>query len=155
MLPLSQNISSYKIWPRNDSFFEDGLDSSIILDAVTNKSGNGSSGLESYVKDGHFIYRIAIPGIEKNDVNVSVVDDHVTIKGQRKAPAGIDQKSLYLNGFRYGPFELTFSLPENADSQEVTAAYNNGVLEISVVLCKVQQPRVIEVQQVGSKELKN
>ncbi len=155
MVPLNQNINSYRFWPNVNRLFEDSLDSSIVLDAVSNQSGESALGLESFVRDGHLVFRIALPGIEKHDINVVVVNDQMTIKGQRKAPGGIDQKNIYLNGFHYGPFELKVPLPESVDSQEVSATYNNGILEISVILCEAQQPRVIEVRDVGSKELKN
>ena len=154
MVPVNQNISSYRFWTSIIQLFEDSLNSPNVLDAVSNQSGEHSLGLESFIRDNHLVFRIAIPGIEKDDINIAVVNDHMTIKGDRKTPAGIDQKNVYLNGFHYGPFELEVPFPENVDSQEVTAIYNNGILEISVVLCKAQQPRVIEVQNVG-KKIKN
>jgi len=109
--------------------------------------------LECYTKDGSIVYRMAIPGVDPQKVDLSVVGNQLTVKGERSAPAEIKDENWYVREFRYGQFERTFSLPEGVEADKINATFNNGVLEISVPAANVL-PRKIEVKQLGTGEQK-
>jgi len=109
--------------------------------------------LECYTKDGSIVYRMAIPGVDPQKVDLSVVGNQLTVKGDRSAPAEIKDENWYVREFRYGRFERTFSLPEGVETDKINATFNNGVLEISVPAANVL-PRKIEVKQLGTGEQK-
>jgi len=109
--------------------------------------------LECYTKDGSIVYRMAIPGVDPQKVDLSVVGNQLTVKGERSAPAEIKDENWYVREFRYGQFERTFSLPEGVETDKINATFNNGVLEISVPADHVL-PRKIEVKQLGTGEQK-
>ena len=110
--------------------------------------------VESYTKDGSIVYRLAIPGVDPKDVDLSIVGNQVTVKGQRSAPTEVNNENWYVRKFRYGQFEWTFTLPEGMEADKVNATFSNGVLEISAPVSKVHLPRKIEIKQIGSGEKK-
>src|SRR5204863_206743 len=105
--------------------------------------------VESYTKDGNLVYRLAIPGVDSQKVDLSIVGNQVTVKGERTAPAKVDDENWQFREFRYGQFERTFTLPEGVETEKINAAFNNGVLEISVPVSKAHLPRRVEIKQIG------
>jgi HSP20 family protein len=87
-----------------------------------------------------------IPGVEPKDIDVSMENGMLTIKGERKTE--IKDKE---NGYRrvertYGSFHRRFSLPETADGEHVSAKGKHGVLEITVAKRESSKARKIEVK---------
>ena len=106
------------------------------------------------MKDESIIYRLAIPGVDPKDVDLSIVGNQVTVKGKRGAPTQVNDENWYVRKVRYGQFERTFTLPEGMEADKVNATFNNGLLEISAPLSKAQLPRKVEIKQIGSGERK-
>jgi len=75
---------------------------------------------------------LAIPGVNKDDFKIDLNDNHLTISGERKFTKEKKENNLYVVETQYGNFTRTFSLPENVDAAKITAAYTNGILEITV-----------------------
>ena len=100
------------------------------------------------------VYRLAIPGIDPQNVDLSIVGNQVTVKGERSSPAEVKDEDWYVRGFRYGQFERTFTLPEGVETDKVNASFTNGVLEISAPVAKAHLPRRIEVKQLSTGEQK-
>src|SRR5262245_28637423 len=71
--------------------------------------------VESYTKDGEMHLRVALPGVDPKDVDVTVSDDLLTIRGERKAKAEDKDRGRYVREFTYGAFERSFGLPEGID----------------------------------------
>ena len=110
--------------------------------------------VESYSKDGNLVYRLAIPGVDPQKVDLSIVGNQVTVKGERTAPTEVDDENWHFREFRYGQFERTLTLPEGVETEKVNATFNNGVLEISAPVSKAHLPRRVEIKQLGSSESK-
>ena len=110
--------------------------------------------VESYIKDGKLVYRLALPGIDPKNVDLSIVGNQVTVKGERSSPAEIKDEDWNVREFRYGQFERTFTLPEGVEVDKLNATFSNGVLEISAPVAKEQLPRKIEVKQLSTSEQK-
>jgi HSP20 family protein len=110
--------------------------------------------VESYTKDGNLCYRIAIPGVDPQKVDLSIVGNEVTVKGERTAPMEVDDENWHFRELRYGQFERTFTLPEAVEIEKVNATFNNGILEISAPISKAHLPRKVEIKQIGSSESK-
>lgn len=93
------------------------------------------------------IYAFA-PGIDPAAVEINLDRGVLTIDGERKAtlPAGDDKTALHLNERFDGRFRRVVSLPDDIDSNAVSADYRDGVLHVSVKRRESAQPRRIEVQ---------
>lgn len=73
-----------------------------------------------------------IPGIKKEDIEVNVENDVLTIKGEKKEEKEIKEKDYVRSERYYGSFHRAFSLPAGIDPQKVNAVYKEGVLEVTL-----------------------
>ncbi len=108
--------------------------------------------IETYTKDGNVVYRLAIPGVDPKDVELSIVGGEIVVKGERKIPVEVKDENWLVRNFRYGRFERTFRLPEGVDLDKVNATFHNGLLEITVPASMAALPRKIEIKRVESGE---
>jgi HSP20 family protein len=96
-------------------------------------------------KDG-YIFRFDLPGVPKDAIQISVENDVLSVSGERKDVfAGDDDRTVYRRESLSGSFERSFRLPDDADSERVTATYNDGVLEVRVGRTAQVQPRRIPI----------
>jgi HSP20 family molecular chaperone IbpA len=87
--------------------------------------------MEDFVKDGHYIVRAELPGLDPDkEVDVSVNDGILSIRAERKEEE-IDKTH---SEFRYGVFSRRIVLPAGADEDHVQASYDKGILEVIVDL---------------------
>jgi HSP20 family protein len=105
--------------------------------------------VESYSEDGTLYIRVALPGVDPKDVDVSVTDQTLTISGSRKAAHEGAEGSYFQREFAYGRFERSFPIPEGVDPAQVKAKYANGMLEISMPAPQLAAPKKIEIQLDG------
>lgn len=85
--------------------------------------------VEDFVENGTYVLRAEMPGIDPDqDVTVSVEDDTLTIRGERRE----EEKDKHHREFHYGSFTRSITLPKGVDAEEITATYTDGVLEVRV-----------------------
>lgn len=111
--------------------------------------------VETVSKDGKHIVRLDLPGVETKDVKVSVENDTLIIKGERKSSDEAKEKNYRYRETSYGSFERRFALPKGVDGDKVKASYKNGVLEVSVPLpARIAGKSIpIQVEEGGAKGL--
>lgn len=86
--------------------------------------------METYRKDGNYVVRLDLPGVDPKDLDVGMEGDLLTIKAERKAEEkGPEYRETY-----HGKFERTVRLPHGVKAEKITARYENGVLELLVPL---------------------
>jgi HSP20 family molecular chaperone IbpA len=86
---------------------------------------------EDTVKDGHYVVRAELPGIDpESDVEVTVDHGVLTVRGERKE----ERSEPHRSEFVYGEFSRSITLPPNADESHVKAVYHDGILEVDVPL---------------------
>jgi HSP20 family protein len=106
--------------------------------------------IESYAKDGELHVRVALPGVDPKDVEVTVSDDHLTIRGERKAKTEGKDGGRYVREFAYGSFERTLALPEGIDPAKVQAKFANGMLDLTMPAPVAVVPKKVEIQIEGA-----
>jgi HSP20 family protein len=93
------------------------------------------------------IVRAEIPGIKVNDLDVQVVNDVLTIKGERKTSIDVS-KMTYLRRERpYGTFARAIVLPERVDAEKVIASYKNGVLVVTLPKAPESKPKQVIIKK--------
>ena len=93
-----------------------------------------------------YTIRFDVPGVSKDDIDINVEERVLTITGERSDTSESDEKSnVYRREALYGKFSRAFRLPEDADAENVTASYVNGVLEELVPKSPKDQERRIEI----------
>jgi HSP20 family protein len=93
------------------------------------------------------MFRVAIPGVDPKDVDVSIQGRYITIKAERQRPADVKEEDWHLRGFSYGRSERTWILPESVNQNKIEANFKNGVLEIRMPAAEKLLPKKIEVKQ--------
>jgi HSP20 family protein len=79
-----------------------------------------------------FEVHVALPGLKKEDIKIEVEGDVLTISGERKMNSENKDTKYHVVESYYGKFSRSFTLPENANKTEISAAYNDGVLVLNV-----------------------
>ncbi|WP_026915483.1 Hsp20/alpha crystallin family protein [Christiangramia portivictoriae] len=98
----------------------------------------------------NFSVEVAAPGKTKEDFNIELDNDVLTISSDSKKEVEKteDQGRFTRREFSYSNFRRAFSLPDSVDSSKISATYKNGVLEISLPKkeeAKVQAKRLIDI----------
>ncbi|TVM02911.1 MAG: molecular chaperone [Candidatus Brocadia sp. WS118] len=99
------------------------------------------------VNEDSVFVRAELPGIRISDLDIQVVDDVLTIKGERK-PVAPAAKATYLRRERnYGTFARSIMLPEKVDVEKVTASYKHGVLLVTLPKASEAKPKQVMIQK--------
>jgi HSP20 family protein len=111
-------------------------------------SGGWFPPVESYLEGDKLIAKVDLPGVDPKDVEISVADNQLTIKGERKtAREHNGNKNNYLyREVRYGRFERKLPLLKGVSADNVSARYHDGVLEISMPTPKNMAARRIPIE---------
>ena len=95
--------------------------------------------VDLYETDDSVVAKAALPGVDPEDVEISVNDDLLTIKGETKHEEKEEREHFLRRELSYGAFGRTLPLPASVDAEKATAEYEGGVLTIT--LPKVQGSR--------------
>ena len=103
--------------------------------------------LEDEMKDGRYLVRAEMPGIDPaKDIDITVRDGQLNIKAERTEKKDFDGRSE----FSYGSFVRTVSLPAGADEDNIEATYDKGILSVSVAVSEPKPAeRHVQVQSVN------
>jgi HSP20 family protein len=94
-----------------------------------------------------YLVRVEVPGLSAGDVEVSILDKTLTVKGVKPAQVKPEEPPHYLRKeCRYGMFCRSYELPAPVESEGVKAACKNGVLEITIPKRPEAQGRPVKVQ---------
>lgn len=102
--------------------------------------------IESYTKDNKLVFKAELPGVDPKDLDVSITDRELVIKGERKAEKDAKEEDYIYREINYGSFERHFVLPEGAKTDDMKARFSNGILEITVPAPAVVKSRKIEIE---------
>lgn len=78
------------------------------------------------------VVKAEMPGIKKEDIEVNLTDDTVTVSGEKKKEEKVEKKDYYRVERSYGSFSRSFRLPKEVQSDKAKATFKDGVLEIRV-----------------------
>jgi HSP20 family protein len=95
-------------------------------------------------KDTAFEITAELPGLSPKDVDVSMRNGSIVIKGEKKDEKEEKSKDYYVKERRYGSFERSFQVPEGVDTSAIEARYANGLLTVTL-------PKTIEAQKPAQK----
>lgn len=93
-----------------------------------------------------FYLRIAVPGIDPNEIEVHVQGNTLVIKGERKKLQTKKELNFLYQEFNYGTFERVLPLPEGVDVDKLVAEFSHGVLEINAPMATAALPRRVEIK---------
>jgi HSP20 family protein len=91
------------------------------------------------------VLKAELPEMTREDIDVTVENFVLTIKGEKKLGAEIKEEQFHHIERQYGSFSRSFSLPRTVDASKVSADYKHGVLTVRLPLREEAKPRQIKV----------
>jgi HSP20 family protein len=102
--------------------------------------------VDIYETDGRdLIIKAEIPDLTKEAIEVTVANDTLTLRGERKRPTDVKDEQFRRVERQYGTFSRSFSLPTTVDASRVSADYRNGVLTVTLPFREDAKPRTVTV----------
>ena len=86
-----------------------------------------------------------LPGVKESNVNISVSDNLLTIKGEKQSEVKTDEKNFHRVERRYGSFQRNFTLPRQVDTTKIKAGYKDGVLTLNIPKAEEAKPTEIQI----------
>lgn len=97
-------------------------------------------------KDHEYLVRADLPGMKREDFDITVEGSRFILRGERKEETKEDRKGYHYSERRYGSFARAFTLPVEIDSDKVRASYKNGVLEVALPKTEKEKPKKIDIK---------
>ncbi|NEQ50474.1 MAG: Hsp20/alpha crystallin family protein [Leptolyngbya sp. SIO3F4] len=120
-----------------------------LFDDVFSLSPRGLSGFtpsaELKEQDDAYHLKLEVPGIDKDDLDIQVTAEAVSISGERKSSTESEKDGVTRSEFRYGSFSRVVPLPGRIDHQNVVADYNNGILTLTLPKAEEEKNKVVKV----------
>ena len=102
--------------------------------------------VDIFERQDHLVIRAEVPGIQKEDMDVRIENGVLTLHGERKEERDVKDANAHLTERVYGSFTRSFSLPTTVDATKVSAAYKDGVLEVTVPKIETAKPKKVEIK---------
>lgn len=100
----------------------------------------------------HLTLRLEVPGLSQDDIRVSVENNMLTVRGEKKQETSREDETFYRTERSYGMFERSFALPSHVDQDAVNASMENGVLTIRLPRREEAKAREIRIEGSGERK---
>ncbi len=116
-------------------------------------TGGYSVPTDVFHTEDRLVIRMDLPGVDPDEVDVTVQENTLLINGRRKFPFDADKVRFTRRGTFYGDFTQRVQLGKGLDVEGINARFDNGVLEVTIPYAAEVQPRKIAIDAGGSKAL--
>ncbi|MBT3303250.1 MAG: Hsp20/alpha crystallin family protein [Bacteroidetes bacterium] len=123
-----------------DNFFENDRD------FFTPKAKNNLPAVNVVESKEEFVIEVAAPGLKKNDFNVKLDNDVITIETKTEEKEMKEEMNFTRREFNYSSFSRSFTLPDSIESSKIDAKYEDGVLK--VMLPKKEEAKVKALREI-------
>lgn len=126
--------------------FERSLGRDLPLDP---ENGGGFAWLpetELLEEDKHYVVRMDLPGLDREDVDITLSGNVLTVQGERKCEKERKDEHVHVSERSYGRFLRRFTLPQGAGTEPVSASMKKGVLEIRLAKLAESRTKKIAIQ---------
>lgn len=96
-------------------------------------------------REGEVVLRAEVPGVRKEDLDVSVSDNAVTIRGETRHEEKEEKGDYYRSEMRRGSFARTIALPSNVNADQAKASFSDGVLELTLPKVEKTKKRSVRI----------
>ena len=107
----------------------------------------GELAIDVYETDGDFVIQSTIAGVKAEDLDITIENDIVTIRGSREKQVTEEEKKYYYQECYWGAFSRQVILPEEVDGSKAEAAIKEGVLTLRIPKAKKIQKRKVSIKQ--------
>ena len=118
-----------------------------MLEGNGRQSQNWVPALDVWETPSEVVYAFDLPGIREEQITIEVKDETLTISADREKTEETSENGFYRFERRYGTFARAVGLPQGVDQDNISARYENGVLEVRVPKPEEQKPKKIELSK--------
>lgn len=97
--------------------------------------------VELVEQNGNFQVKAQLPGVKKEDIDIEVSEDSITIRAETRQKEEEKGENIYRSEFRYGQFMRTIPFPTEVQSSDAKAEYNEGILTVTVPKTQEQKEK--------------
>ena len=108
-------------------------------------AGSFTPAVDVYEDEHSLVLKLEVPGMNEEDLHVSLENNTLTISGERKFEKEEKEENFHRIERRYGSFSRTFRLPSTVDGEKVEAGYDKGILKITLAKRAEAKPKQIKV----------
>jgi len=108
--------------------------------------GAWTPAVDIYETDEKMVIKAELPGLKKEDIDIEVRDNTLTLKGERKFEQETQEKNYHRVERSYGSFQRSFLLPSTIRQEAIEATFKDGILEISLPKAEEAKPKKLEIK---------
>lgn len=123
-----------------DDFFRSDRDESSLLAQAWKPA------VDIVEEDDAYVAKIELPGVNKDDVKITMQDNVLTVRGEKKAEKKGKEENMHRVERFYGSFQRSFTLPSSVKNDKIEADYKDGILTINMPKAEEAKPKQIEVK---------
>jgi len=136
------------MWPHNifrwfdafDPFFNTALEPLRI-------DGEWAPAVDVFERNGDLVVKAEIPGVDAKELDVTVEDNVLRLRGERKHDTETEEQGYYRHERFHGTFERAIPLPKEVETESIGATYTDGILEVVLPKAAETHSRRIEVKR--------
>lgn len=135
-----------------DKYFENFLRnpfsmlSNPMMQSIMPKAVDITPSVDIFEEGDEVVVKADIPGVKKADLDVTITENSLSIRGERKQEKKVKEKDYHRVERSYGSFSRSFRLPENVNGSKAKAEFKNGVLEVRLPKTKETKQKKIEIK---------
>jgi len=127
--------------PMLDGVFDDVMGSAF---GYATRTSLFTPSVDVVAKEHELVFQLDVPGVKQENLEVTLENHDLSIKGSRKYEAGPNERQMLL-GRSYGDFAIQYTLPETVDGERLAAHLADGVLTLRVPRHSKAQPRKVQI----------
>lgn len=124
----------------------------LFEDEFTGNKGNQASfdswypSVDIFDTKDEYVFKMEVPGLSKEDVNVEFHNHVLTVKGEKKEEHEVKKENYHRIESFSGSFSRSFTLPKNADTGKINATMKNGILELRIAKAEETKAKAIPIE---------
>ena len=108
--------------------------------------GSWSPMVDVFETESNVVMKAEVPGMAREDFNVEVKDNVITLRGERRFQKGVKEENYHRIERNYGKFQRSFTLPFEVDRDNIEAHYKDGVLEVTLPKTEKTKQKQIDIK---------
>ena len=135
-----------------DKYFENffrnpfSMLSTPMMQSVMPKAVDITPSVDIFEEGDEVVVKADIPGVKKDDLDVTITENSLTISGEKKQEQEVKEKDYHRVERSYGSFSRSFRLPENVNGSKAKAEFKDGVLEVRLPKTEETKQKKIEIK---------
>jgi HSP20 family protein len=137
------------LWEEFDRLFEEPF---AMSQRQEEWPGTWGLALDVAEKENDFVVTASLPGVNPDDIDITLTENSLTIKGEMRKDETIEEENYHMRERRYGSFQRTLTLPTPVDAENIQADFENGVLTVHLPKTEAVRPKRISVKANGQEQ---